>query len=45
MIEIKAENSGISSQEIPLLIKKFKKTGILSLVKEEEFYYEIKIDF
>jgi len=45
MIEIMAEDSGISSQEIPLLIKKFKKTGFLTLSKDEEFYYEITRDF
>ena len=45
MIEIMAENSGISSQEIPLLIKKFKKNGFLTLVKNEEFYYELTRDF
>lgn len=41
MIEIMAEDSGIPSQEIPLLIKMFKKMGFLILLKDEEFYYKI----
>ncbi|NVM16993.1 MAG: hypothetical protein HWN80_04705 [Candidatus Lokiarchaeota archaeon] len=41
MIEIKAEDAGIPSQEIPLLIKKFKKKGFLIRLKDEEFYYKI----
>ncbi len=41
MIEIMAENSGISSQELPHLIKTFKKRGYLILLKEEDFYYKI----
>jgi hypothetical protein len=41
MIEIMAENNGISSQELPHLIKIFKKQGILVLLKDEDFYYKI----
>ncbi|NVM43834.1 MAG: DUF1922 domain-containing protein [Candidatus Lokiarchaeota archaeon] len=41
LIEIMAEDSGIPSQEIPRLIKKFKKKGFLIPLKDEEFYYKI----
>jgi hypothetical protein len=41
MIEIMAENSGISSQEIPELIKTFKSQKILILLKDEDFYYKV----
>lgn len=41
MIEIIAEDSGISSQELSFLIKSFKKKGFLIPVNEEEFYYKI----
>lgn len=45
MIDIMAENSGISSQEVPLLIKAFKKKGFLILLKDEEFYYKVAQDY
>ena len=41
MIEIIAEDAGISQQETQLLIEKFKKKGFLNLLKDEEFYYKI----
>jgi len=41
MIEIMAENSGIPSQELPNLIKKFKKRGLLILLKDGDCYYTI----
>ena len=40
MLEIMAENSGISSHELPHLIKTFKKRGYLILLKDEDFYYK-----
>ena len=45
MIEIMAENSGISNQELPHLIKRFKKRGYLILLKEEDYYYKISREF
>jgi hypothetical protein len=41
MIEIMAEDSGIPSQDLPRLIKKFKKKGFLIPMKDELFYYKI----
>lgn len=41
MIEIIAENDGIPSQDLPNLIKEFKKKGFLTLLKDEDFYYKI----
>ena len=41
MIDLMAENSGISNQEIPALIKKFENKGFLTPVKDEQFYYKI----
>ena len=45
MIELMAENSGISGREIPPLIKAFKKKGFLILVEEKEFYYKIAEEY
>jgi hypothetical protein len=45
MIEIMAENGGIPSQELPHLIKMFKKRGYLILLKDEDFYYKISLEF
>ncbi len=41
LIEIMAEDSGIPCQEIPRLIKKFKKKGFLIPIKDEQFYFKI----
>ena len=41
LIEIMAEDFGIPSQEIPRLIKKFKKKGILIPLKDEQSYFKI----
>ena len=41
MIEIMAENSGISGEEIPHLIEIFEKQGILVQLKDDGFYYQI----
>jgi transcriptional antiterminator Rof (Rho-off) len=41
MIEIMAENNGISSGEIPRLIEIFEKQGILVQLKDDGLYYQI----
>lgn len=44
MIEIMAENSGISSQELLLLIREFKKQGFLTILKDEDYYYKVSLE-
>ena len=41
MIELMAEDTDIPNQELPRLIKKFKKKGFLIPIKDELFYYKI----
>ena len=41
MIEIMADNYGIPALELKLLIKSFKKQGILTVLKNEDFYYKL----
>jgi hypothetical protein len=41
MIDIMAENYGISSREIPDLIKKFTNRDLLVLLKDDDFYYKV----
>lgn len=41
MIEIMAENSGISSQDLLILMKEFKNKGFLTILKDEDFYYKV----
>jgi len=41
LIELMAEDNGIPNQEIPRLIKKFKKKGFLIPLKDERIYYKI----
>jgi len=41
MIEIMAEDTGIPNQELPRLIKKYKKKGFLIPLKDEQFYFKI----
>lgn len=36
-----AENYGIPAEELKLLIKSFKKQGVLTVLKNENFYYKI----
>lgn len=44
MLEIMAENHGIPALELKLLIKSFKKQGILTVLKNEGFYYQLEIN-
>jgi len=41
VLEIMAENYGIPAEELKLLIKSFKKQGVLTVLKNENFYYKI----
>ena len=43
ILEIMAENYGIPSLELNLLIKSFKKQGILTVLKNENFYYQLEL--
>lgn len=43
MLEIMAENYEIPALELKLLIKSFKKQGILTELKNENFYYQLDI--
>jgi len=43
MLEIMADNYGIPTVELKLLIKSFKKQGILTVLKNEDFYYQLEI--
>ncbi len=43
MLEIMAENYEIPALELKLLIKSFKKQGILTELKNENFYYQLYI--
>ncbi len=43
MLEIMAENYGIPALELKLLIKSFKKQGILTVLKNEGFYYQLEV--
>ncbi len=45
MLEIMAENYGIPALELKLLIKSFKKQGILIVLKNEDFYYQLEKKF
>lgn len=42
MIEIFAENNGIPHSELDILIWKFKKNGVLILIKNEGYYFTLK---
>ncbi|MBA7520526.1 hypothetical protein ES705_12622 [subsurface metagenome] len=42
VIEIMADNYGIPAVELKLLIKSFKKQGILTVLKNEDFYYQLE---
>ena len=41
LLEIMAENYGIPNQDLPYLITEFNKKGILTLLRDEDFYYKI----
>jgi len=43
LLEIMAENYGIPALELKLLIKSFKKQGILTVLKNEDFYYQLEV--
>ena len=43
MLEIMADNYGIPSLELKLLIKIFKKQGIITVLKNENFYYQLDL--
>ena len=45
MLEIMAENYGIPALELKLLIKNFKKKGVLTVLKNEDFYYQLDVKF
>jgi len=45
MLEIMAENYGIPALELKLLIKSFKKKGVLTVLKNEDFYYQLEVKF
>ena len=45
MLEIMAENYGIPALELKLLIKSFKKQGVLTVLKNEDFYYQLEVKF
>ena len=42
MLEIMADNYGIPAVELKLLIRSFKKQGILTVLKNEGFYYQLE---
>jgi hypothetical protein len=44
MFEIMAENYGIPALELKLLIKSFKKQGIITVLKNEDFYYQLEVE-
>ena len=44
MLEIMAENYGIPALELKLLIKNFKKQGILTVLKNDNFYSQLEIE-
>jgi hypothetical protein len=43
MLEIMADNYGIPAVELKLLIKSFKKQGIITVLKNEDFYYQLEV--
>lgn len=42
MLEIAAENYGIPAVELNLLTKSFRKQGVLTVLKNEDFYYHLE---
>jgi hypothetical protein len=45
LLEIMADNYGIPALELKLLIKSFKKQGILTVLKNENYYYQLELKF
>ena len=43
MLEIMADNYAIPALELNLLIKSFKKRGILTVLKNENYYYQLEL--
>jgi len=43
MLEIMADNYGIPALELKFLIKSFKKQGVLTVLKNEDFYYQLEV--
>ncbi|MBA7564642.1 hypothetical protein ES708_06305 [subsurface metagenome] len=43
MLEIMADNYGIPAVELKMLIKSFKKQGIITVLKNEDFYYQLEL--
>jgi hypothetical protein len=43
LIEIMADNYGIPAVELKLLINNFKKQGVLTVLKNENFYYKLNV--
>jgi len=43
MLEIMADNYGIPAVELKLLIKSFKKLGILTVLKNKDFYFQLNL--
>ena len=43
VIEIMADNYGIPAVELKLLINNFKKQGVLTVLKNENFYYKLNV--
>ena len=43
MLEIMADNYGIPALELKVLIKSFKKQKILTVLKNENFYYQVEL--
>ena len=44
MLEIMADNYGIPELELKLFIRSFKKQGILTVLKNESFYYQLDVE-
>lgn len=44
MLEIMADNYGIPAVELKLLIKSFKKQGVITVLKNENFYYQLELE-
>ena len=43
ILEIMADNYGIPALELKLLIKSFKKIGVLTVLKNENYYYQLEL--
>ena len=43
ILEIMADNYGIPALELKLLVKSFKKRGVLTVLKNENYYYQLEV--